>query len=323
MNGKQSTWFRILSSVASAFLFGLLVYVTLMALPAAATNQSPNWSNGWTPLDFDYLRTPTAITLVSFEAIAGMAEVQLTWETASEIDNAGFNIWRSEVEDGPYTQLNTGLIPAQGDADTGASYVYTDTTVAEGVTYYYKLEDVDIYGTSTFHGPVSATLPHTIFLPIVLKPCPCQSTRPPLHGTVNFAGEVEILTPPDCTTGIRAETRILVPGTYTGTLPSVTLWVLAYAPNDLYYPQSPNACEGEPPYQEGGDWQVPVYLGEKGGDPECFDIVVILTDQEASQFLSDWVQQGCQAGQYEGILAATLNKKAITEKSYITVQTRD
>ena len=53
----------------------------------------------------------------------------------------------------------------------GASYSYIDDTVANGITYYYKLEDVDIYGTSTFHGPVSATPARVFrtFLPLVVK----------------------------------------------------------------------------------------------------------------------------------------------------------
>jgi hypothetical protein len=63
------------------------------------------------------------------------------------------------------------LIPAQGSADTGVSYDYTDTDVVTGVTYYYKLEDVDIHGVSTFHGPVSATPGqiHRVYLPLIVK----------------------------------------------------------------------------------------------------------------------------------------------------------
>jgi hypothetical protein len=45
----------------------------------------------------------------------------------------------------------------EGDAVPGASYAYTDADVVQGVTYYYKLEDVDVHGVSAFHGPVSAT----------------------------------------------------------------------------------------------------------------------------------------------------------------------
>ena len=47
-------------------------------------------------------------------------------------------------------------IPARGNADTGAAYAFTDNAVMSSVTYYYKLEYVDVNGVSTFHGPASA-----------------------------------------------------------------------------------------------------------------------------------------------------------------------
>ena len=134
---------------------------------------------------------------------------------------------------------------------------------------------------------------------------------------------MDILTPKNCTTGIAAETPVLATGTFAGTPADATLWVLAYGPNLLYYPQSPDACQGEPPIQEGGVWQVPLYLGKRGGAPEWFDVVVVLTDQAASQFLSNTVKRGCQIGRYSGIPALQLNQMAIAEKGYITVQTSD
>jgi CSLREA domain-containing protein len=120
---------------------------------------------------FELQEGETAIHLLSFTAEASADHVTLTWETGTELDNAGFNLWRSEAADGPYTKINDALIPAEGDAVSGASYTYTDTDVVKGVTYYYKLEDVDIHGVSTFHGPVSATpspIRH-IYLPLILK----------------------------------------------------------------------------------------------------------------------------------------------------------
>ncbi len=116
------------------------------------------------------LPTPTAVTLTSFTAQAGSDHVTLTWETASEIDNEGFNLWRSGAADGEYTKINAALIPAQGDADTGASYTYTDADVVRGALYYYQLEDVDMHGVSAFHGPVWA-MPgeRRVYLPLVLK----------------------------------------------------------------------------------------------------------------------------------------------------------
>jgi hypothetical protein len=82
--------------------------------------------------------------------------VVLSWTTASEIDNAGFNLYRSESADGEYVKINASLIPAEGSPTQGATYQYVDRDVKNRTTYYYKLEDIDLNGNSTMHGPVSA-----------------------------------------------------------------------------------------------------------------------------------------------------------------------
>jgi hypothetical protein len=99
----------------------------------------------------------TVIELTSFTATERLKNVIIVWETASEIVNAGFNIYRSTAENGAYEKINASLIPAKGSAYKGASYGYVDKDVQKNITYYYKLEDIDISGTSTFHGPIVAT----------------------------------------------------------------------------------------------------------------------------------------------------------------------
>ncbi len=107
----------------------------------------------------------TAVTLTSFDAAwtesrtrdGSTPAVKLTWETASEVDNLGFNVYRGSSADGPWTKLNRNLIPSQvpPGSPTGATYEWTDTRVRSGQRYYYLLEDVDTAGTGTQHGPVS------------------------------------------------------------------------------------------------------------------------------------------------------------------------
>jgi hypothetical protein len=80
----------------------------------------------------------------------------LTWTTETETNNAGFNLYRSESEDGAYIKLNDSLIPSKGSSTQGASYEFIDTNVQNRKTYYYKLEDIDTNGNSTFHGTVKA-----------------------------------------------------------------------------------------------------------------------------------------------------------------------
>jgi hypothetical protein len=99
----------------------------------------------------------TLIALNTFTAVSKSDKVILQWSTESEIDNAGFNIYRSGAEDEKYTKINSSLIPAQGSSAQGASYECIDANVQNRKTYYYKLEDIDLSGKSTMHGPVKAT----------------------------------------------------------------------------------------------------------------------------------------------------------------------
>ena len=88
-------------------------------------------------------------------ATAAPAAVIVEWTTESEVNLAGFNIHRSESLDGPYVRLNATLIPASPDPIAGGSYSYTDSTAEAGGTYYYKLEDVELDGRATMHGPIT------------------------------------------------------------------------------------------------------------------------------------------------------------------------
>ncbi len=105
---------------------------------------------------FRRVADPTLINLTSFTAKGFPNRVILKWETAGEIDNAGFNIYRSSAENGSYEQINAALIPARGSATAGSTYRFADTGVERGSIYYYRLEDIDTNGITTVHGPVSA-----------------------------------------------------------------------------------------------------------------------------------------------------------------------
>ncbi len=99
----------------------------------------------------------TFITLSSFTAKPGNGVVTLNWQTETEIDNAGFNILRATAEDGEYVKINADIIGSKAGATQGAAYQFVDAAVRNRKTYFYKLEDIDVNGTATQHGPVSAT----------------------------------------------------------------------------------------------------------------------------------------------------------------------
>ena len=89
--------------------------------------------------------------LVYFQPITGSDSVTLVWETAAEIDTAGFNILRSESQGGPFEKINDVLIPGEGGPTMGAVYSYVDDGLQIGATYWYQLEDVDVTGESYIH----------------------------------------------------------------------------------------------------------------------------------------------------------------------------
>ena len=103
---------------------------------------------------------PLAVTLASFDAQAQTDHVLVTWETAMELDNRGFNLYRGVSPDGWDRRLNDFLIPSQSPGSpSGFEYAWEDYTDLEpGQTYWYWLEDLDIHGATSLHGPVSATV---------------------------------------------------------------------------------------------------------------------------------------------------------------------
>ena len=88
--------------------------------------------------------------------------VVLTWTTESEVDNAGFNLRRSERRDGRFTLVNSALIAGAGTTGERQTYMFTDTSAKPGVEYYYQLEEVSFAGKPRMlsmrflRGPVSA-----------------------------------------------------------------------------------------------------------------------------------------------------------------------
>ena len=72
--------------------------------------------------------------------------VVIRWITESELNNAGFNILRSETRDGVFTKLNTNLIAGQGTISERTVYEYADTSAKPNVVYYYQIQDVSLDG---------------------------------------------------------------------------------------------------------------------------------------------------------------------------------
>jgi hypothetical protein len=85
---------------------------------------------------------------------ASAASIVVEWTTASELDLAGFNLYRSSSPEGPYERINPSMIPGSTDSLTGGDYSYTDRGLQPGRMYYYQLEDVETGGAATRTEPI-------------------------------------------------------------------------------------------------------------------------------------------------------------------------
>lgn len=103
---------------------------------------------------------PLAVTMSGFDAHYTGTAINVTWETASELNNVGFHLWHAESLAGPVARLNGAIIPSrEPGSPTGHSYDWLhEPALTLGATHYYWLDSIDAYGQIERFGPVSVTI---------------------------------------------------------------------------------------------------------------------------------------------------------------------
>ena len=95
---------------------------------------------------------PLPVELSTFRPVRNdqTGHVDITWVTQSELNNAGFNILRSESKTGDFKVVNVkGIVAGHGTTSEKHVYTFTDTTAKPNVVYYYQIEDVSLDGKRT------------------------------------------------------------------------------------------------------------------------------------------------------------------------------
>ncbi|MBN1661921.1 MAG: choice-of-anchor J domain-containing protein [Anaerolineae bacterium] len=113
---------------------------------------------------------PTAVSLSYFEAVAAAGAIRLEWETASDLHNLGFNLYRRVAPGGERLLVNDELIPAQAPGSPGSAlYRWLDAGVTPGTGYIYTLESVDLNGRASVAAEASAVARFVHYLPLVVR----------------------------------------------------------------------------------------------------------------------------------------------------------
>jgi len=124
----------------------------------SANEPDPNAANNTAVLTMT-ITFPTQVSLEMFTATSNPSGVLLSWKTGSEVRNLGFNVYREE--NGRRIRLNPSVIAGSAltmraalPQHTAKTYAWMDHS-ANSSNAWYWLEDVDLNGTRTLHGPVT------------------------------------------------------------------------------------------------------------------------------------------------------------------------
>lgn len=98
---------------------------------------------------------PIPVELASFAAQVTPDGVELRWQTASETENLGFDLYRRVQTGAAFSKINTTMIPGAGTTTEAQEYSFIDAAVESGETYVYKLIAVDYNGAFSEHGPLT------------------------------------------------------------------------------------------------------------------------------------------------------------------------
>ena len=118
---------------------------------------------------------PTAITLNRFTATREDGRVVIRWETGVERNTWGYQLYRGTGDDRALaTRITPTIILARGRGANGAAYSWNDSTATDDGDYRYWLEEVEVDGTTSIHGPIrinaqTASNTFKVFLPLTVR----------------------------------------------------------------------------------------------------------------------------------------------------------
>lgn len=140
---------------------GIFVVVVWPNTQAATGNYTLSVAvNAGTACQVEHLsNNPTAISLSGFTVKRYESGALIEWQTGSEIDNLGFNVYRKEkgkrVKINPQIIAGSALLTGPGtNLAAGGSYSWWDDSPQGKRAAKYYLEEIKLSGESVNHGPL-------------------------------------------------------------------------------------------------------------------------------------------------------------------------
>jgi hypothetical protein len=151
LNGIQESNLNLFSAQQNGAPFRQ-IYGTLDAVNNVVTRDgiasTPNFY-----LTLGDITKPLPVTLTAFAAVRTGANALVSWTTATELNNKGFNV---QVSADGTTFRTLGFVDSKlVNSSQALNYTYTDKEAGKSGTRYYRLEQVDVDGKVNY-SPVRA-----------------------------------------------------------------------------------------------------------------------------------------------------------------------
>ena len=147
VNDKGNNTFRLNGGydVYNATATATNAYYNYWGTIDATTIDSHIYDNeeGTAEVYFDpWLNDPMPVELTTFTASVKNNSVLLNWQTATEINNYGFEIQKSEVSSQNSEFETVGFVDGHGNSNSPKEYSFKDENITAG-TYKYRLRQID------------------------------------------------------------------------------------------------------------------------------------------------------------------------------------
>ncbi len=105
-----------------------------------------------------FAQGPLPVQLVSFTAtvLPQSNAVEFRWRTLSELNNYGFFLQRADTASSVFEDVPNSFVPGHGTTLVPQDYAWTYAGAPAG-TYYYRLRQVDLDGTSHYSDRIAVT----------------------------------------------------------------------------------------------------------------------------------------------------------------------
>jgi photosystem II stability/assembly factor-like uncharacterized protein len=118
---------------------------------ASFIDEYTGWFAGCNGTIIKYQNFILPVELLSYTANVIDNSVQLSWETATEVNNFGFEIERKTDNT---DWCNIGFAPGHGNSTSIKSYLFIDSSPKSGTKFKYRLKQIDLNGKYEFSSEI-------------------------------------------------------------------------------------------------------------------------------------------------------------------------